>query len=75
VIILVEDNITKGSAHTTDVTAPNTPLKYVKDSSYISATCTSKCTHEWFVDSGAIERMTDQRSFFRSFIPMLHDRP
>jgi transposase InsO family protein len=45
-----------------------------KDSAYISATCfVSRHTDDWFADSGATGHMTDQRSFFRSFTPILHD--
>ena len=45
-----------------------------KDSTYIPATCfLSRHTDDWFADSGATGHMTDQRSFFRSFAPVLHD--
>ena len=45
-----------------------------KDSAYISATCfLSRHADDWFADSGATGHMTDQRSFFRSFTPILHD--
>lgn len=33
----------------------------------------SKTRTDFLVDSGATGHMTDQRSFFRSFIPILHD--
>ncbi len=45
-----------------------------KDSTYILATrFLSRHADDWFADSGETGHMTDQRSFFRSFTPILHD--
>ncbi|XP_045034653.1 uncharacterized protein LOC116930531 [Daphnia magna] len=45
-----------------------------EDSAYMSATCfLSRHAHDWFADSGATGHMTNQRSFFSSFTPVLHD--
>jgi hypothetical protein len=43
-----------------------------EESAYMSATCfLSRRAEDWFADSGATGHMTDQRSFFTSFTPVI----